>query len=361
MSDPNPSFPADLLALPSTPSRDGDESFISDITGDHYHGTPPHPSSSSPNKALRGGRKKKNNANINTNDSTSVFKATSLLSGAATGIYQSMVVGARNSANDEDDDWSEETPAHPLEQANDAHSFVTADQTHSMMPRSNTELLQDDEHNNLSQRFYGFDFLKDSVSEMTWSRRIALGLLQKSWYYPPHLQAPTTAEGEEGNGKEQPPEEKAQLTMESYPFSVTKREYPSLEKAWACEFLVVLAVCGSALRPTFHCISYMQHGINNQRTHSVVLFLLSPQTLSTWPCPDIPLSPRPTWAFRSRYALAFVVNSFAKPTSSYHEPSPVSATCPPSSTIPSSHLTNKWETLAWALACIFRRSGQSWC
>lgn len=118
----------------------------------------------------------------------------------------------------------------------DAHTFVTADQTTGQLDRS-LILPRITETDSVQQRLAssGFDFLKDNPSEMTYSRRIALALMPKKWYYPklePHAEEKEELQNAElmkDQGKE------AALRMEAYPFSITKREYPSLEKAWACE------------------------------------------------------------------------------------------------------------------------------
>jgi hypothetical protein len=56
------------------------------------------------------------------------------------------------------------------------------------------------------------DFLQDKEREMTWGRRIALKLMNQSWYYP-------KAEASENIEKKQP--------------DVVEEDQPSLEKAWA--------------------------------------------------------------------------------------------------------------------------------
>ena len=106
------------------------------------------------------------------------------------------------------------------------------------------------------------NFLQDPVQEMTWSRRIALSLADKTWYNPSIIQnikiqqeesergqhseasfavAPpaaggnnnTTSATDNGNDVKQPP--RGGRAQDAYPFTVSKREQPSLAKAWACK------------------------------------------------------------------------------------------------------------------------------
>jgi hypothetical protein len=84
------------------------------------------------------------------------------------------------------------------------------------------------------------DFLQDPPDEMTLSRRLALHLMRFGWYYKPKV----LPRGEEGDGED----EAVGMSMvfaggvgqlsptatEAYPFSHSRRETPSLEKAWAC-------------------------------------------------------------------------------------------------------------------------------
>jgi hypothetical protein len=84
------------------------------------------------------------------------------------------------------------------------------------------------------------DFLKDVPREMTVARRLALGLMRFGWYYKPRALPHADGEGEDeavgtsmvfagGVGQLSP------TATEAYPFSHSRRETPSLEKAWACK------------------------------------------------------------------------------------------------------------------------------
>ena len=215
----NGNFPAHL-ALQQAPSRDGDESFISDITGDvlYQSVTPPRPLSPRSSSLQQQSQR------------PSVFKATSLLSGAAN-IYQTMI-GSSARSHDEDDDESG-----ALAHGNhDGNSFVTADQTANnkiFMPR----ISEDDAASQarLESQPSGFDFLKDSPQDMTYSRRIALHLMSRKWYYPKLERHPDDLSTMMEDTSD---ETEAALRREAYPFGITKREYPSLEKAWVCTYML---------------------------------------------------------------------------------------------------------------------------
>ncbi|GKY91514.1 hypothetical protein MPSEU_000123600 [Mayamaea pseudoterrestris] len=204
------SYPVTHLALHQASSRDGDESFMSDITGDvGMHSTPP--------------PKRKQQQQVS-------IKATSILSGAASNIYQGIL--NKNTSNGDDyedyhDDDDDASNALNVSHYHDGNSFVTADQT--AMPKIAEH--DDDDARRMSRKFSrGFDFLNDATTEMTYSRRIALHLMRHSWYYP-KLEPP---HDDEHDATTPPMSEskEAALRMEAYPFSVTKKEYPSLEKAW---------------------------------------------------------------------------------------------------------------------------------
>jgi hypothetical protein len=75
----------------------------------------------------------------------------------------------------------------------------------------------------------GIDFLKDDKKEMTWGRRMALGLMDKKWYNP-------------SAGREDGDEDAKELDSPGSPHSTQsalgdfdrrKSQKPSLEKAWA--------------------------------------------------------------------------------------------------------------------------------
>ena len=97
------------------------------------------------------------------------------------------------------------------------------------------------------------DFMKDDPSTMTYSRRIALHLSKKSWYNPRANAEPEFPEsqvedpgdslrvtnGAGSGGVEE--KKKAAATIEAYPFTHSRRENPSLERAWACKYLVKIS------------------------------------------------------------------------------------------------------------------------
>ena len=223
----NHNFPAHL-ALQQAPSRDGDESFVSDITGDilYQSVTPPRPHSP-----------KASSSSLQQSQSQqrpSVFKAKSLLSGAAN-IYQSMMPGASARSHDSDDD-NESGAVTQNNNHHDGNSFVTADQTTTNNNNNNLpRISEDDSARHLESQKSGFDFLKDSPHDMTYSRRIALHLLSRKWYYPKLERHPDDLST---NMMDASDEAQASLRREAYPFGITKREYPSLEKAWVCTYIL---------------------------------------------------------------------------------------------------------------------------
>lgn len=103
------------------------------------------------------------------------------------------------------------------------------------------------------------DFLNDPPSEMTRSRRLALWLMRFQWYYKPKevlegdqaecdeaVGASTVFGGRGGGGGGAFVGGVGQLSptaTEAYPFSHSRRETPSLEKAWACTFRVGRCCC----------------------------------------------------------------------------------------------------------------------
>lgn len=91
------------------------------------------------------------------------------------------------------------------------------------------------------------DFLKDDPSTMTYGRRIALNFMEKGWYNPragkqPELEEKTVensgevANGSNGIAASIDEKREARATVEAYPFTHSKRENPSLERAWACKY-----------------------------------------------------------------------------------------------------------------------------
>jgi hypothetical protein len=98
----------------------------------------------------------------------------------------------------------------------------------------------------------GIKFLEDAHSTMTYSRRIALYLMKRYKWYNPRLGATPAAEAAPEEARDEnyfiiPTDENGnirQSIMESrerrnlaaaYPFTHSRREIPSLEKAWACK------------------------------------------------------------------------------------------------------------------------------
>ena len=99
------------------------------------------------------------------------------------------------------------------------------------------------------------DLLQDPRSEMTWSRRIALRLMNKKWYNPragqPNQFAASQVEHVGDSGRCQANQNRQNessynnrlvlnaqqqqrlLDGGAYPFTHSRRENPSLEKAWA--------------------------------------------------------------------------------------------------------------------------------
>jgi hypothetical protein len=85
------------------------------------------------------------------------------------------------------------------------------------------------EHQNI------LNFLDDDPVTMTYSRRLALFLSRRYSWYNPHLRTPSP-NGDEKTASETapPPLRKYDVVhFESYPFTHSKRERPSLQKAWA--------------------------------------------------------------------------------------------------------------------------------
>lgn len=92
------------------------------------------------------------------------------------------------------------------------------------------------------------NFLEDDPRTMTYSRRLALFLMRRYAWYNPHLEkktaaateeaaddddAETPAERPESNEIAAAPTKTLMQMVDSYPFTHSKRERPSLEKAWA--------------------------------------------------------------------------------------------------------------------------------
>jgi hypothetical protein len=70
----------------------------------------------------------------------------------------------------------------------------------------------------------GIDFLKDDKKEMTWGRRLALGLMDKKWYNP-------RAGMEDEDAKELDSPHSTQSALGDFDRNMSQK--PSLEKAWA--------------------------------------------------------------------------------------------------------------------------------
>ena len=78
------------------------------------------------------------------------------------------------------------------------------------------------------------DFLQDDPRTMTYSRRLALFLLRRYPWYNPHLKPPPNENKDENTHEPELPKQRANVVLiDSYPFTHSKRERPSLEKAWA--------------------------------------------------------------------------------------------------------------------------------
>ena len=119
----------------------------------------------------------------------------------------------------------------------------------------------DDDNNNNNTRIAMFDFLQDPVSEMTWSRRIALFCMKRYAWYNPRLHNNTKLENNDAAAVSEDDEQQQELstsidnninnnndddddddddhhstittTNQAYPFTHSRRENPSLERAWA--------------------------------------------------------------------------------------------------------------------------------
>ena len=81
------------------------------------------------------------------------------------------------------------------------------------------------------------NFLKDDPRTMTFSRRIALFLLRRYPWYNPHLKRPVQSDEATMQQAAEPVQSPSQrsgvVEIDSYPFTHSKRERPSIEKAWA--------------------------------------------------------------------------------------------------------------------------------
>lgn len=77
------------------------------------------------------------------------------------------------------------------------------------------------------------DFLQDDPRTMTYSRRLAMFLLRRYPWYNPHLKPPPNGKDENTHEPELPKPRANVVLIDSYPFTHSKRERPSLEKAWA--------------------------------------------------------------------------------------------------------------------------------
>jgi hypothetical protein len=94
------------------------------------------------------------------------------------------------------------------------------------------------------------DFLNDPPSEMTFARRLALWLMRFQWYYKPKVLedggdrmeseaiGASTVFGKAGGPIGGGVGQLSFAASEAYPFSHSRRETPSLEKAWACTFFM---------------------------------------------------------------------------------------------------------------------------
>ena len=84
------------------------------------------------------------------------------------------------------------------------------------------------------------NFLQDRPADMTLGRRMALSLQDKVWYNPSLTVAREVEELENSEAfklaQETYQSPRGGRLMDAYPFTVSKREKPSLAKAWACEY-----------------------------------------------------------------------------------------------------------------------------
>lgn len=86
------------------------------------------------------------------------------------------------------------------------------------------------------------DFDEDELTSMTMARRLALSLMDKVWYNP-SLQPVAEASQPTEEAKHMAPATRLKATADAYPFTVSKREQPSLAKAWACKYYNTMHAC----------------------------------------------------------------------------------------------------------------------
>jgi hypothetical protein len=79
------------------------------------------------------------------------------------------------------------------------------------------------------------DFDEDELTSMTVARRLALSLMDKVWYNPSLQPVPEASQPTE-EAEHMAPATRLKATADAYPFTVSKREQPSLAKAWACTY-----------------------------------------------------------------------------------------------------------------------------
>lgn len=122
--------------------------------------------------------------------------------------------------------------------------------------RFNTSITDDDKARNtdpgmhdadFTSESHHVDFLQDRLSDMTWSRRIAVFLMKRySWYNPRLNHPPTKMEESAVENDDNHSEENYKLQQngsatsqvelllnDAYPFTESTRENPRLESAWA--------------------------------------------------------------------------------------------------------------------------------
>ncbi len=99
----------------------------------------------------------------------------------------------------------------------------------ALSPRSDDEAYHKRDNGTSDDAAEGIDFLKDPLNEMTWGRRLALFCMKRYPCYNPRLRPQQEEDTEESPLFDNLPRE----TFHAYPFDISRRENPSLEKAWA--------------------------------------------------------------------------------------------------------------------------------
>lgn len=112
------------------------------------------------------------------------------------------------------------------------------------VPSARSDEFHDATEHAVADELPPLNFLHDKPSEMTWSRRIALSLMDKPWYNPSLKNNARIQKEEESSehsssfadgADNSAPTALRGRAQDAYPFTVSKREQPSLAKAWACK------------------------------------------------------------------------------------------------------------------------------